>query len=217
MVLHSLDGETNEEAFARVFALIDGAQESLFVECPYVNGPFLDRLAAARRRGVSVTVVTPENNNFGLCRDAMIWHAGNSGFDVRFYPDRMTHMKALLVDGQRPGRGIGELRRAELPVPAGVHGHRDRSRTGRGLQDPRGRGGPAEVGAVRGDAGALAGRVLEMKLAALETLSALWKGASDSHSAGPETDTSAAAADLVLPGSILKRRRPWGSACRPSS
>ena len=100
LVLHSLDGETNQEAFARVFALIDAAKERLFVECPYVNGPFLDRLAAARRRGVSVTVVTPENNNFGLCRDAMIWHAGNSGFDVRFYPDRMTHMKALLVDGR---------------------------------------------------------------------------------------------------------------------
>ncbi|HQZ19122.1 MAG TPA: phosphatidylserine/phosphatidylglycerophosphate/cardiolipin synthase family protein [Vicinamibacteria bacterium] len=100
MVLHSLDGESNEETFARVFALVDDAKESLFVECPYVNGPFLDRLAAARRRGVSVTVVTPENNNFGLCRDAMIWHAGNSGFDVRFYPDRMTHMKALLVDGR---------------------------------------------------------------------------------------------------------------------
>jgi len=30
----------------------------------------------------------------------MIWHARNSGFDVRFYPDRMTHMKALLVDGR---------------------------------------------------------------------------------------------------------------------
>lgn len=100
LVLHSMDGETNEETFARVFALMDGAKESLFVECPYVNGPFLDRLAAARRRGVSVTVVTPENNNFGLCRDAMIWHAHTSGFDVRFYPDRMTHMKALLVDGR---------------------------------------------------------------------------------------------------------------------
>jgi len=100
LVLHSMDGETNEETFARVFALMDGAKESLFVECPYVNGPFLNRLAAARRRGVSVTVVTPENNNFGLCRDAMIWHAHTSGFDVRFYPGRMTHMKALLVDGR---------------------------------------------------------------------------------------------------------------------
>lgn len=98
MVLHSLDGDSNEQAFADVFALIDGATLSLFVECPYVNGPFLDRLVAARRRGVSVTVVTPLNNNFGLCRDAMIWHAANSGFDVRFYPDRMTHMKALMVD-----------------------------------------------------------------------------------------------------------------------
>ena len=98
MVLHSLDGDSNEQAFAGVFGLINGANESLFVECPYVNGPFLDRLVAARRRGVSVTVVTPLNNNFGLCRDAMIWHAANSGFDVRFYPDRMTHMKALLVD-----------------------------------------------------------------------------------------------------------------------
>jgi cardiolipin synthase len=99
MVLHSLDGQSNELAFAQVFALIDGATESLFVECPYVNGPFLDRLVAARRRGVSVTVVTPLVNNFALCHDAMVWHANNTGFEVRFYPDRMTHMKALLVDG----------------------------------------------------------------------------------------------------------------------
>lgn len=100
ITLYSLDGETNEDAFAHVFELIDGAARSLFVECPYVNGPFLDKLAAARRRGVSVTVVTPMNNNFGLCRDAMIWHGIHSGFDVRFYPDRMTHMKALVVDGR---------------------------------------------------------------------------------------------------------------------
>lgn len=95
-----LDGETNEAAFAPVLALIDAAKGEIFLECPYVTEPFLGRLAAARRRGVRVTVVTPWGNNAGFCRKAMELHSARSGFDVRFYPGRMTHMKALLVDGR---------------------------------------------------------------------------------------------------------------------
>jgi cardiolipin synthase len=49
---------------------------------------------------VSVTVVTPQANNIGFYRDTMILHGARSGFEVRFYPGRMTHMKALLVDGE---------------------------------------------------------------------------------------------------------------------
>ena len=175
LVLHSLDGETNEEAFARVFALIDAAKESLFVECPYVNGPFLDRLAAARRRGVSVTVVTPENNNFGLCRDAMIWHAKNSGFDVRFYPDRMTHMKALLVDGRTLVVGSAnfdvlsyQFQQEFMAIVTDRHLVEDFTK--RVVEEDQRRSMPC-----RRVQGSMTARITGMRLEALDQLSALWR------------------------------------------
>jgi cardiolipin synthase len=65
-----------------------------------VTSPFLERLGAAGRRGVHVTVVTPEANNWGLVRDLLRWPRATRGIDVRLYRGRMTHMKALLVDDE---------------------------------------------------------------------------------------------------------------------
>jgi len=96
--LHSFDGRTNRSRFRRVEELIEGARERLHVECAYVTSPFVDWLAAAARRGVAVTLITPEANNWRAVKDRMAWIARRSEIDVRFYRGRMTHMKALLVD-----------------------------------------------------------------------------------------------------------------------
>jgi phosphatidylserine/phosphatidylglycerophosphate/cardiolipin synthase-like enzyme len=63
-----------------------------------MTAPFLGRLAKAAARGVAVTVVTPEANNWGLVRDLLSWPRATGGVDVRLYRGRMTHMKACLVD-----------------------------------------------------------------------------------------------------------------------
>jgi len=99
--LHALDGKGNRAVFAGVLDLLDGAREEIFLECPYVTPPFSQRLEAAARRGVRVVVVTPERHNWPLVRDALLCQAARSPLEVRLYPDRMTHVKALLVDGRR--------------------------------------------------------------------------------------------------------------------
>jgi len=54
----------------------------------------------AARRGVRVRVVIPERHNFPLVRQALAHAAARSPLELRLFPDRMTHMKALLVDGR---------------------------------------------------------------------------------------------------------------------
>ena len=175
IVLHSLDGASNEDAFAPVLALIDGARVSLYVECPYLTSPFCGRLAEARRRGVAVTVVTPERNNWGLCRDAMVWHAARSGFDVRFYRDRMTHMKAMLVDGRVLVVGsanfdVWSYRFQQEFLACVTDGKVIEDFRKRVMEEDLRRSAPCGVAL-----GAVAGRLTELKLAALDRLSAFWR------------------------------------------
>ncbi len=99
--LHALDGRGNEARFEEVvLSAVDGARARIYVECAYLTSPFLERLGAAGRRGVRVTLVTPEANNWGLVRDLLRWPRATRGIGVRLYRGRMTHMKALLVDDE---------------------------------------------------------------------------------------------------------------------
>ncbi|GAB4256977.1 MAG: hypothetical protein Kow00122_14990 [Thermoleophilia bacterium] len=97
--LHIFRGNANERRFQRILDLIDDARDSIFVESAYVTFPFLDRLGAASRRGVEVTLVTPRENNFRVLRDYVAWECHRHGIDLRLYPT-MTHLKAMLIDGR---------------------------------------------------------------------------------------------------------------------
>lgn len=98
--LHSCNGRNNESIFKPILALMDSAGETIYVQSPYLSFPFSDRLRDAVRRGVVVTVVTPENNNKKQLQGYIRWKAVRSGFDLRLYPVRMTHLKAMLIDGK---------------------------------------------------------------------------------------------------------------------
>ena len=97
MEVHLLDGSTNEEGYAPVLALIDEAEDSIVVESPYVTYPFLDRLVDARRRGVAVTLVQPEGNNYPVVAAYVARTASRWGLGLRLLPG-MIHLKALLID-----------------------------------------------------------------------------------------------------------------------
>ena len=96
----TLDGRTNRTAFQRVLDLIDGARQSIFVESPYITFPFYERLRLAARRGVAVTIVTPEQNNWGFFRNYARLEAARSKIDLRLYQGGMSHLKAMLVDDE---------------------------------------------------------------------------------------------------------------------
>jgi cardiolipin synthase len=99
LTIHALDGRQNEAAFDELLDLLAQAREEVFLECPYVTDPFLEELQRAARRGVRVRIVTPERNNFPLVSQALARSASCSPLELRLYPDPMTHMKALLIDG----------------------------------------------------------------------------------------------------------------------
>jgi len=94
------DGRSNRAVFQRVFDLIDDARQTIFVESPYVTFPFYERLREASRRGVRVTVVTPEKNNWRFFRNYARLESARSGIDLRLYKGRMSHLKAMLIDDE---------------------------------------------------------------------------------------------------------------------
>jgi len=97
--LISLDGRTNDRFFAAYETLIAGARREILVMSAYLTFPFTGPLAAAARRGVAVTLVTPRDNNKPMVRDDLLRFARHADLDVRLTPG-MSHAKGLLIDGE---------------------------------------------------------------------------------------------------------------------
>lgn len=96
----SADGRNNRVAFQRVVDLIDGAERSIFVQSPYITFPFYERLRAATRRGVAVTVITPAENNWRLFANYARLESARSKIDLRLFQGGMSHLKAMLIDDE---------------------------------------------------------------------------------------------------------------------
>jgi cardiolipin synthase len=94
----TLDGVDNSRLYEPVLQLIRDAQESVVVQSPYLTFPIYDHLAQAVRRGVSVTLIAPEQNNKPKMNAYTQWAAAGAGITLRLYPGRMSHLKALLID-----------------------------------------------------------------------------------------------------------------------
>jgi cardiolipin synthase len=98
--LLTMDGHTNRAAFQRVLDLIDAAQQTIFVESPYITFPFYERLREAARRGVDVRIVTPEQNNWSYFAKYVRVESARSQIDLRLYQGGMSHLKAMLIDDE---------------------------------------------------------------------------------------------------------------------
>jgi cardiolipin synthase len=98
--LLTADGRENRAAFQRVMDLIDGAQRTIFVQSPYITFPFYERLRAATRRGVTVKIVTPGQNNWRFFRNYARLESARSEIDLRLFQGGMSHLKAMLIDGE---------------------------------------------------------------------------------------------------------------------
>lgn len=96
--VHLLNGRASGESFETIFRVLDRAEREIVVQSPYLSFPFVEKLEEAQRRGVSVHVITPDRNNYQTVKDYLLWRAPRAGIAVWLYPERMTHLKAMLVD-----------------------------------------------------------------------------------------------------------------------
>jgi cardiolipin synthase A/B len=84
----------------RVARGIDAARVSIYLECPYITEPYFELLGAARARGVEVTVVTSEHINRLGMKQSIMDACRRHDLDLRLIDGEMTHVKAMLVDGE---------------------------------------------------------------------------------------------------------------------
>jgi cardiolipin synthase A/B len=96
--VHLLNGQASGDSFDTLFRAIDAAEREIHIHSPYLSFPFVERLAEARGRGVSVHILTPDRNNYQTIKDYLLWKASGAGIDLWLYPERMMHLKAMLID-----------------------------------------------------------------------------------------------------------------------
>ncbi len=96
--LDLLNGYSNEVVFSEIFAVMESAKRRIFVETPYITSPFIEKLRTIRKKGVAITIVVPEENNWMSLSTYNQWEALRSDFDLQLYHDRLTHLKAMLID-----------------------------------------------------------------------------------------------------------------------
>ena len=96
--LLSLDGRSNETSFELIFNLIRHAKRQIWLHSPYLSFPFMDELIAAKLRGVNVNIITPEHNNRKFLKKYILWEAKKQNLNIWLYQNRMSHLKALLID-----------------------------------------------------------------------------------------------------------------------
>ena len=98
--LLSLNGRGNAERFRPVVEAIETARSSIDVVSAYLSHPFTDHLARAAARGVAVRILTPVRNNKANLARHVLQCAARHGFEVLRYSGGMTHMKAMVIDGE---------------------------------------------------------------------------------------------------------------------
>jgi len=96
----SLNGRGNASRLGPVIEAIERARHSIDVVSAYLSHPFTRHLGRARARGVRVRVLTPSRNNKSNLARHVIHSARRAGLDVFRYSGGMSHMKAMVVDGQ---------------------------------------------------------------------------------------------------------------------
>jgi cardiolipin synthase len=96
----SLNGRGNARRVRPVLDVVDGARRTIDVVSAYLSHPFTDHLARARSRGVRVRVLTPSRNNKSNLARHIRERGSRSGFEIYPYAGGMSHMKAMLVDGE---------------------------------------------------------------------------------------------------------------------
>jgi len=96
----SLNGRGNRARMRPVLDAVEGARRSIDVVSAYLSHPFTDDLARARARGVRVRVLMPADNNKGNLARHILQVAHRHGLEVHRYHGGMSHMKAMLIDGE---------------------------------------------------------------------------------------------------------------------
>ncbi len=94
-----LSGRENEETFKTLFKeLMPLAEERIIIHTPYLTFPFFELIESNTGEHVQKIVITAEDNNKGIVKNALLFNAIKHGFSVKLFKGGMSHLKAILID-----------------------------------------------------------------------------------------------------------------------
>ena len=97
--LYLLNGSRSQEVYEEFFRNFRQAKSSIIIISPYVSNPMLSVLRDLSKE-VEITIFTPEDNNKGIFKKALLSANTDNRFKIIQLPG-MTHMKAILIDDEQ--------------------------------------------------------------------------------------------------------------------
>ncbi len=99
--MYYLDGYRSKEIYKEVFNNIDQAKESIQIFSPYVSDPLLTYTRNHKAEGVRLDIVSPGINNKNIFKAILTNELMKGYFNFYEYQGRMSHLKAILIDGKK--------------------------------------------------------------------------------------------------------------------
>jgi len=99
--LYLFNGIASKALYEELFDHIRQAQKSIEIVSPYVSDPLLSILnEVSKNKGVDITIVSPEENNKSIFKNLILAEFQKGYFNLKEF-EGMSHMKAILIDGEK--------------------------------------------------------------------------------------------------------------------
>jgi cardiolipin synthase len=98
--LYFLDGRRSADVYEQLFNEICQARHSVQIISPYVSDPLLSRLLDIPS-GVTIEIITPQENNKSIMKHYLMAKTRKLPWKISLYQKRMSHIKAILIDGEQ--------------------------------------------------------------------------------------------------------------------
>lgn len=97
--IYFLDGIKSFSFIQEIIQKIRSARHTIYVLSPYLSPPFFKPLKEAAKRGVSITIITPSQNNKPLFTKLLTGAFRNTTITLVYSPG-MHHFKGMLIDNE---------------------------------------------------------------------------------------------------------------------
>ena len=98
--LYFFSGIKSQELYERFFDQIRNASKSVKIISPYISEPLFSVLKQAAKRGIKVTIISPEANNKSLFKQYVQSESAKGYFQLLYHPG-MSHLKAIVIDDRQ--------------------------------------------------------------------------------------------------------------------
>lgn len=99
--MYYLDGYRSRKIYKDIFKNIDEAKESIQIFSPYVSDPLLTYTRNHKGVDVRLDIVSPGINNKNVFKAILTNELMKGYFNFYEYQGRMSHLKAILIDGKK--------------------------------------------------------------------------------------------------------------------